>query len=142
MDVVNQNFDDRLAVLKLCLSRTDGLAEFALDNGIYSFSLPALSEQPIQASGSHQIGSGFSIGVYQFAVSSDWRNNVKCTQVFGVKSLRQPTSTKCVVWFHCECQNERSHASRRSNALCHCSDHSQTAKPECIGFLFQPHRRL
>ena len=77
MDVVNQSFDDRLAVLKLCLSRTDGVAELAFDDGIYSFRLPSLSEQPIQASDSDQIGSGFSIWVSQFTMSSDWRNNVQ-----------------------------------------------------------------
>ena len=77
MDVVNQGFDDRFAVLKLGLSRTDGVTELALDDGIDSFSFPSLSKQPIQAGGSHQIGSGFSIWVYQFAMSSDGRNNVQ-----------------------------------------------------------------
>lgn len=43
MDVVNQSF----AVLKLGLSRTDGVAKLALDDEIDSFSLPALPKQLI-----------------------------------------------------------------------------------------------
>ena len=38
-----------------------GVAKFVFDDRIYSFSFPSFSKQPIQASSSYQIGSGFSI---------------------------------------------------------------------------------
>ena len=77
MNVVDQGFDDRLAVLELRLARTDGIAKLALDDRVHGFGFPPLSEKAIQTGGGDQIGSGFSLRIDKFAMSSDRRNNVR-----------------------------------------------------------------
>lgn len=86
MNVVNQDFNDRLAVLKVCFPRTDGIAKHALDDRVHGFGFPALSEETIQTGGGDHIGSGFSLRINRFAMSSNRRNDVRRTPILGVKA--------------------------------------------------------
>lgn len=141
MNVVNQDFNDRLAVLKVCFPRTDGIAKRALDDRVHGFGFPALSEETIQTGGDDHIGSGFSLRINRFAMSSNRRNDVWRTPILGVKAasagisqVRRLVSLCVPKW--------GALVSKRSNKIGHCSVHLPIARRAWTDVPSQLHKRL